>query len=63
MRVYDSMRSRLPSARARLEQSSEARSVPSLTDGTDNVVSPPESAADMDRSDLEATAGNEPMDE
>ena len=61
--MYDSMRSRLPSARGRLEQTVEAPSGPSLTDAADNVLSPPESAADMDRSEGEATAGNEPMDE
>lgn len=57
------MRSRLPSARAHLEQSSGAPSGPSLSDGAGTAVSPPETAADMDRSEGEATAGNEPMDE
>ena len=46
------MRSRLPSVRARLEQPIEARSAPTVADGTD-----------MDRSEGEATAGDEPMDE
>ncbi len=57
------MRSRLPSARARLEQTGDIRRGPSLTEGADTALSPPGSAADMERSEGDATAGNEPMDE
>ena len=61
-RIYDALRSRLPSARAQLERPQPAQSdVTHQMDAKDADAL--EGPTEMERSEGEVTAGNEPMDE
>jgi hypothetical protein len=62
-RIYDSLRSRLPSSRGQLERPTPAQSDVTLTAELPHDVGSPDGATEMERSDGEVTAGNEPMDE
>ena len=65
-RIYDSMRARLPSARAHLEKPTPAQSAATVPNGPALSLPLPDAAAEMERSEAEGevTAGNdEPMDE
>lgn len=63
VRLYDSLRSRMPSARAHLEPNMEHAFLPRRPESEAPSLGAPESTADMERSDADATVGNEPMDE
>lgn len=62
-RIYDTLRSRLPSARAQLERPQPAQSDVTLPVDPPQDGDPPDGVTEMDRSEGEVTAGNEPMDE
>ena len=53
----------MPSARAHLERDNGALFSPPAPESEAPSLNGPESAAEMDRSEGVATAGNEPMDE